>query len=147
MDAFEQLIGEWHAEGIIPAEPPMRILVEAKIERLGTFIVLMSKGEPAEMPDTVSIIGGAPSGEPQPMRYFDSRGVERLYLTTVEGSMWRIWRAPGEDWTGRNGPGFDQRFFGEISSDGRAIAGRWERRTGGGGDRWELDFRIDYVRR
>jgi len=49
----------------------MKISVEAKIERLGEFIVLSSAGEPAEVPDSVSIIGGAPDGEPQPMHYFE----------------------------------------------------------------------------
>jgi len=33
-----------------------------------------SVGEPAEVPDSVSIIGGAPDGEPQPMHYFNARG-------------------------------------------------------------------------
>jgi hypothetical protein len=74
MKDFEPLIGEWHGEGEVPMEPPMKISVEEKIERLGKFIVISSVGEPAEMPASVSIIGGAPDGEPQPMHYFDSRG-------------------------------------------------------------------------
>ena len=31
--------------------------------------LISSVGEPAEMPDSVSIIGGAPEGDPQPMHY------------------------------------------------------------------------------
>ena len=81
------------------------------------------------------------------MHYFDSRGVKRLFMTTVDGATWRIWRAPGEDWNGPDGPGFNQRFIGEISADGRSIDGRWERGLGEAGDRWELDFPIGYVRR
>jgi hypothetical protein len=146
MKEFEPLIGEWHGEGEFP-DPPMRMSVEATIERFGEFLVFRSAGEPAEMPDTLSIIGGAAPGEPQPMYYFDSRGVKRLFLTTVEGSTWRIWRAPGEDWKGPDGPGFNQRFIGEISADGRRIEARWERGTGDAGDRWELDFPMTYVRR
>jgi len=146
MKEFEPLIGEWHGDGEFP-DPPMRISVEATIERFGEFLVFRSDGEPAEMPDTLSIIGGAAPGEPQPMYYFDSRGVKRLFLTTVEGSTWRIWRAPGEDWKGPDGPGFNQRFIGEISADGRRIEARWERGTGDAGDRWELDFPMTYVRR
>src|SRR2546423_1618225 len=87
-------------------------------------------GEPGEMPDSVSIIGGAPDGEPQPMHYFDSRGVKRLFMTAFEGSTWKIWRAPAEDWKGPDGPGFNQRFIGEISADGKTIEGRWERASG-----------------
>src|SRR4026209_981857 len=136
MKELEPLVGEWHAEGEIPGEPPTKVTVDATIERMGAFMVFRSTGQPAEMPTTLSVIGGAPDGERQPMHYFDSRGVKRLYLTTVEGSTWRIWTAPGEDWNGPDGPGFNQRFIGEISADGRTIDGRWERglgETGGGG--------------
>jgi len=147
MKEFEPLIGAWHGEGSIPIEPPMTISVLATVERLGEFIVFRSAGEPAEVPDNISIIGGAPDGEPQPMHYFDDRGVERLYLTTIQGSTWTIWRAPGEDWHGPHGPGFNQRFIGEISADGSTIVARWERGMGNAGDRWEMDFPITYVRR
>jgi hypothetical protein len=130
MKDFEPLIGEWHGEGEIPMEPPMKVSVEAKVRRLGAFIVFSSVGEPAQVPDSVSIIGGAAEGEPQPMHYFDDRGVKRLYMMALDGSIWTIWRAPGEDWNGPHGPGFNQRFIGEISADGKAIAGRWERGMG-----------------
>ena len=94
MKEFEPLIGEWHGEGEIPVDPPMKISAEAKIERLGEFIVFSSVGEPAEVPDSISIIGGAPDGEPQPMHYFDcSRGQaavpdgpRRLHLEDLAGA-------------------------------------------------------------
>jgi len=147
MKEFEPLIGEWHGEGEIPMEPPMKISEEAKIERLGELIVFSSVGEPREMPDSVSIIGGAPDGEPQPMHYFDSRGVKRLYMTALEASTWRIWRAPGAAWNGPHGPGLNPRLIGELSADGKTIKGRWERGRGNAGDQWEIDFPIDYVRK
>ena len=147
MKDFQALIGEWHGEGEVPMEPPMKISVEAKLERLGEFIVMRSVGEPAEMPDSVSIIGGAPDGEPQPMHYFDSRGVKRRFMMALEGSTWKIWRAPGEDWKGPDGPGFNQRFIGEISADGKTIEGRWERGMGDAGDEWGIDFPINYFRK
>src|SRR6266567_5951154 len=147
MKKFEPLIGEWHAEGEIPMEPPMKISEEAKIERLGKFIVFRAVAEPAEVPDSISIIGGAPEGEPEPMHYFDERGVKRLYLTSVEGSTWKIWRAPGEDWNVPHGPGFNQRFIGDISADGATIEARWERSMGDAGDQWEIDFPLTYVRK
>jgi hypothetical protein len=145
MPAFERLIGTWHGEGDFP-DPPMHLVSDATFERLGDFVIFRSKGQPAEVPDTLSIIGGAPEGEPQPMHYFDSRGVQRLFLTTIEGSTWRIWRAPGEDWNGPDGPGFNQRWIAEISADGSTIDGRWERGLGPTGDAWELDFPMTYVR-
>jgi hypothetical protein len=146
MKQFDPLVGEWHGEGEMPIDPPMKISVEAKISRLGKFIVFSTLAKPVEVPDSVSIIGGAPEGEPQPMHYFDSRGVKRLFMMAVEGSTLKIWRAPGEDWNGPDGPGFNQRFSGEISPDGKKITGRWERGMGDAGDRWEIDFPINYVR-
>ena len=146
MHGLEPLIGQWRGDGTIPTDPPMKVSADVTIERFGAFIVMRSRGEPAEMPSSISIIGGAPEGEPQPMHYFDDRGVQRLFLTAVEDSTWRIWRAPGEDWNGPDGPGFNQRFIGEIAADGTTIAGRWERGMGDAGDVWELDFPIDYVR-
>ena len=143
---FDSLIGEWHAEGEMPIEPPVKITVEAKIERMGEFIVFGTTGEPAAVPDTLSIIGGAPEGEPQPMHYFDSRGVKRLFMVALDGSTLNIWRAPDEDWNGPDGPGFNQRFIGEISADGNTIDGRWERGLGEAGDQWVLDFPLTYVR-
>jgi hypothetical protein len=147
MKAFERLIGEWHGEGEIPIDPPMKISQEATIERLGKFILFRTVGEPAELPDSVAIIGGAPDGAPQPMHYFDSRGVKRMFMTALVGSTWTMWRAPGEDWNGPDGPGFNQRFIGEISADSRRIEGRWERGLGDAGDKWEIDFPITYVRK
>ena len=55
--------------------PATKEFEEAKIERLGKFIVFSAVSEPEEVPASVSIIGGAPAGEPQPMHNFDSRGV------------------------------------------------------------------------
>ena len=148
MNEFEPLIGEWHGEGEIPIEPPMKVSLETKIERLGRFIVISTTvRRPAEMPDSVSIIGGAPDGEPQPMHYFDARGIKRMFVMSLAGSTWKMWRAPGEDWNGPDGPGFNQRFIGEISADGKAIDGGWERGMGEAGDKWEIDVRINYVRK
>ena len=147
MKEFQPLIGEWRAEGEIPLDPPMKVSGAAKIERLGELIVFSAVAEPVEVPDSVSIIGGAPNGEPQPMHYFDSRGVKRLYMTALEGSTWKIWRAPGEDWNGPQGPGFNQRFIGKISADGKTIEARWERGMGTAGDEWEIDFPLKYYRK
>jgi len=143
---FERLMGRWHGEGSIPIERPMQISVDATVEPLGAFVVFRSAGEPAEVPDSLSVIGGAPDGKPQPMHYFDERGVRRHYLTTLDGSTWKIWLAPDYDWNGPDGPGFNQRFIGEVSPDGNRIVGRWERGLGPAGDAWELDFPLTYVR-
>src|SRR4029078_10494639 len=111
MKQFEPLIGRWHGEGTIPIDPPMAISVDATVEPLGAFIVFRSVAGPAEGPDNVSIIGGALEGDPQPMHYFDERGVKRLYLTAIDGSTWTIWTAPGEDLHCPGRPGFTQRLI------------------------------------
>ena len=147
MKEFDPLIGEWRVEGEIPIDPPMKVSGEAKIERLGTLIVFSLVSEPVEVPDSISIIGGAADGDPQPVHYFDSRGVKRMFLMALDGSTWKMWRAPGEDWNGPGGPGFNQRFIGEISSDSKTIKARWERGMGDAGDEWELDFPITYFRK
>ena len=146
MNQFEPLIGEWRTEGEIPIDPPLKISGTTTIEPLGAFIVIRTVGEPVEVPDSISIVGGAPEDEAQPMHYFDSRGVQRLYLTSVKGSTWTVSRAPGEDWNGPQGPGFNQRFIGDISPDGKSINGRWERGMGDAGDQWETDFPMTYSR-
>ena len=64
MKQFDRLIGEWHVEGEIPIEPPMRVSGESKLERLGAFIVFSSVAERADVPDSLSVIGGAPNDEP-----------------------------------------------------------------------------------
>ncbi len=147
MKDFEALVGAWHGEGEMAIDPPIKLSEEVTIERLGEFIVFRTLGEPAELPDSIAMIGGAPAGEPQPMHYFDSRGVKRMFVMAIEGSTWKMWRDPGEDWNGPDGPGFNQRFIGEISADGRTIEGRWERGMGEAGDEWEIDFPITYVRK
>ena len=58
---FERLIGKWHGEGEIPVEPPLKVSAEVKIERLGKLLVFSSAGQPADMPASLSIIGGAPA--------------------------------------------------------------------------------------
>ena len=145
MQEFERLIGAWHGEGDFPGDPPLHMSADATIERLGAFLVFRVEAEPKELPGSISVIGGGQDGEPQPMHYFDSRGVRRSYLTTVEGSTWRIWFAPDYDWQGPDGPGFDQRWVAELSADGGSIDGRWERKPPGATD-WELDFPMRYVR-
>ena len=146
MDVFDRLIGHWLGRREVPAEPPIPLTVDTTIERLGDFIVIRSVGEPAEVPDTLSVVGGAPRRRTTAHALLRLAGVKRRFLTTLDGSTWTIWRAPGEDWNGPDGPGFNQRFIGEISPDGDTIDGRWERGLGDAGDEWEIDFPITYRR-
>ena len=51
------------------------------------------------------------------MHYFDSRGVFRIYETSIEEKAWR-WR--------RLVPGFSQRFTGTFADGGSTIVGQSE---------------------
>jgi hypothetical protein len=64
-------------------------------------------------------------------RYFDSRGVSRVYALGAEAGVWRSWR----DW-----PAFSQRFAGAFSADGITIAGVVELCQDG--TTWEEDLRL-----
>ena len=147
MDAVEgmqQLIGTWESSGEMHVDgQTLRPRGKTTFERLGAFLVMRAEVQPQEFPDSVSIIGGGEPGQAAPMHYFDERGVRRQYLTHVEGNLWTVWRAD-DSW--RESPGFNQRFRGEISPDGQRIVGAWERGLGEHGDRWEVDFELQYRR-
>ena len=61
---------------------------------------------------------------------------------TMTGSSWTLLRTESD----LSALSFAQRFVGEISDDGRAVDGRWEK-SHDGGDTWELDFRVHLERR
>ena len=101
----------------------------------GRGIILRSTSEPAEVP-----------GQPLDHRRCARRRAAADALLRCprrqaavpdddrRSSTWTIWRAPDEDWNGPDGPGFNQRFIGELSADGTTIDGRWERGMGDAGD-------------
>ena len=83
------------------------------------------------------MVGLDRGGEGFTQRYFDSRGVARLYSmpsATASGSCCetRPDCSPLDFW---------QRFSGEFSADGGTIRGRRETRNGSS---WERDFDLTY---
>ena len=143
---MKPLFGVWDLSGaLIVDDRTIKVTGRATIEPFGELVVVRSTLDPPEFPDTLSIIDGDGDGDAEParMHYFDTRGVIRAYLTTVTAGVWTIWRAD-ESW--RASPGFNQRYVGTIAPDGSRITGGWERGLGDAGDRWEVDFRLDYTR-
>ena len=67
--------------------------------------------------------------------YADDRGVSRIYQMSLADRAWLLWREQD---------GFNQRFEGRFSRDGRTIEGRWEKAVDGGP--WTLDFELAYRR-
>jgi hypothetical protein len=70
------------------------------------------------------------------MHYYDSRGVFRLYETSIDATTWRFWR---------DDPGFSQRFVGTFVDAGDTIVGRSQ--IDRGGEHWTDDLAITYRRR
>jgi hypothetical protein len=123
-DAFDPLIGEWEVE--VPAFGGHGRTI---FERLGAF-VLQRSIVPDPGPDSVSIIGDGV------VNYFDARGVKRIYQTSLDGRVWKIWRDDPDD--------FSQRFSGTLAEDGRTISAAWEKCMDG--KTWEFDFEMIYTR-
>jgi hypothetical protein len=70
------------------------------------------------------------------VNYFDSRGVKRIYQTSLDGRVWKIWRDDPDD--------FSQRFSGTLAEDGRTISAAWEKCMDG--ETWEFDFEMIYTK-
>lgn len=99
------------------------------------FLVQRWRTDEPAAPDGVAVLGFDEAAGGLVQHYFDSRGVARVYRTSLEDGVWRLWR---------DAPGFDQRYFGTLSDDGATIAGAWETRTEG--ESWEHDFDLTYTR-
>jgi hypothetical protein len=99
---------------------------------VGTWTTEATHPSVPGFPDSISIIGftdrdrvdpalsidPTAAGKPQLlMRYFDSRGVFRVYEVSIDDESWRLWRYA---------TGFSQRFTGRFADGGNTIAGRWQ---------------------
>ena len=140
LESFDALVGEWAIE-MKPSqhvsEPtPGRMTIEwLRGERV---MVQRSKAEDPVFPESVAVFMADDESGSLAMHYFDSRGVARVYRTSFEDGLWKIWRSA-------RGPGdFDQRFDGRLSDDGTTIEASWSK-TGSDGS-WELDFELTYTR-
>ncbi|AWS47997.1 hypothetical protein [Streptosporangium sp. 'caverna'] len=84
---------------------------------------------------TTTVIGLDDATEEFTVLYADARGVYRVYRMTFADGVWTMWR---------EAPGFNQRFTGTLSADGRAVDARWE--MSADGVTWNLDFELTYTR-
>jgi hypothetical protein len=135
LDSLDPLVGAWAMEGSHPFYPEARVSGHATFEWLKgkSFLVQRWDVDNADFPGGIAIIGyDEPTGN-FTVRYFDSRGVARLYYMSLHDGIWREWR---ED------PGFSQRFSGTFADNGNTIMGRWEKSVDGA--TWEHDFDLTY---
>ncbi|MDA8369522.1 MAG: hypothetical protein M0026_06595 [Nocardiopsaceae bacterium] len=130
LQGLDALVGEWEVE--VPA--PGGVGGRTAFEWLdgGFFLVQRWTIDHAEAVNGIAVIG-AEAGGGLKQRYFDSRGVHRVYEMGLDGGVWRLWRSS---------PGFSQRFTGRFADGGETIEGVWEKSAGGA--HWERDFAMVY---
>jgi hypothetical protein len=132
LEQFAALVGEWQMEA--PQFPGGRGRAVFEWIEGGAYLVQRSYA-PDPAPDSTWIVGADDADDTCTALYHDERGVWRVYRTSLEDRVWRVWRAA---------PGFSQRFAGALSEDGRTIRSAWEASTDG--STWKHDFDLIYTR-
>ena len=141
------LIGAWTMEAVFPSSSPAAGMAVEGVARTvfeylpgEQFVIQRWEVPHPQAPDGIAVIGwdGARGGLVQ--HYFDSRGVARLYDTSLEDGVWRLSRTAA-DFSPLD---FAQRFRGTFDDDGRTLRGAWE--TSPDGAAWEHDFELIYHR-
>jgi hypothetical protein len=144
LDHFEALIGVWEMEAsfragyFAPGSPPVTNrggLTTFEWLEGKHFVVQRFVNEHPAAPSGIAIIGAGHEPERLQQHYYDSRGVSRVYGTSLEGGIWRLWRET---------TGFWQRYTGLISEDLERIEGRWEGSRDGRD--WTHDFDLTYIK-
>ncbi|GAA4471554.1 hypothetical protein [Phytohabitans houttuyneae] len=143
LDRLDALLGEWDTEAVFdagflgPDSAEMRAAGRTSFEWLDgrRFLIQRIGNEHPAFPRAVAVIGAGPERDTFTQRYYDSRGVERLYQMSFDGREWKLWR---------EAPGFSQRYSGLLSPDGGTITGAWE--ASADGREWRHDFRLTHTR-
>jgi len=145
LDRLDGLIGEWDMEASFeagyfgPGSPALTAGGgQTTFEWLEGRFFLTQRfvNEHPDAPSGIALIGAGAEPASFVQRYYDSRGVERVYQMTLDGGLWKLWR---------EAPGFCQRYTGQISDDGDTITGAWE--FSPDGQAWRHDFGLTYLRR
>ena len=136
---LDVLVGEWTQQITGHGDPTGTMTFEWA---LGDRYLVQRSTLPPPFPESLGLVEyDEPAGEFR-QHYFDSRGVSRVYLMTLSGSEWGLWRTEADF----SELSFAQRFLGTISDDGRSVDGRWEQ-SHDGGLTWEHDFAVRLERR
>lgn len=139
--ALEPLIGDWEVEPVVAGRSLGAGRTRFEWIESGAFLVQRSDAEVPEWAEnsplpTTCIVGLDEETGGFTMLYADSRSVSRVYQMTLADGRWTIWR---------DAPGFNQRYIGTLSADGRTISGAWE--FSPDGQSWSIDFELNYLRR
>ena len=128
---LEVLVGKWTSASRKYPDGRGRMTV-APTEG-GKYLRIEAQVDDPRFPVSTQVVGGDEASDQYTSLYHDSRGVHRVYHMTVALGVWKIWR---------EAPGFNQRYTGQISGDGKTIAGQWE--FSEDGSKWEVDFDLSY---
>jgi hypothetical protein len=137
LDGWERFIGTWATEGAHPLLPGEPIRGISTFEWLDgrRFVIWRAQYEHPQIPDAITVVGA--SDGRLSMHYFDTRGVHRVYLASLDEAVWSYWRdAPPPD--------LSQRFTGTFGAGGDTITGRGQMSRDG--TTWEDDLALDYRR-
>jgi hypothetical protein len=140
LDALEPFIGQWKmTAGFAPntSDAPHALTT---FEWLAgrRFLIQRWEVEHPDAPDGIAIIGFDSTNAGYLQRYFDSRGVARVYDMGFANNMWTLQRIAEH-------PDFSQRFSGQFSEDASSIAGGWEI-SKDNGSHWSADFDLTYTK-
>jgi hypothetical protein len=133
--AFDRLVGEWRVEATHPMLPATVVTGRTTYEWLDgeRFLIQRSSMDHPDFPDSISVVGVV--DDELAARYFDSRGVFRIYRIAMEGDTLRMWR---------DHPGFSQRLEAKLSDDGTTLAGVWQ--LSRDDETWDDDLAITFTR-
>jgi hypothetical protein len=137
LQGWHRFIGRWETKGAHPMLPGESIRGTSTFEWLDgqQFVIWRSHFDHPEIPDAITLVG-VTDGQLS-MHYFDSRGVYRVYSSSLDQTTWRYWRdAPPPD--------LSQRFIGTFGDDGNMITGRGQ--LSKDGHTWEDDLDLNYQR-
>jgi hypothetical protein len=135
--SLDRLVGEWVMEGTHPFDLTITVRGRVTFEWLEghAFLIEHWSVEHPDFPNGIAILGYDEATGNLRQHYFDSRGVARIYNTSLSDGVWRLWR---------DDPGFSQRFVGTFADNGNTIMGRWKRSTDSSA--WEHDFNLKYAK-
>jgi hypothetical protein len=133
---LRRLIGTWRLDGIFTGgkeEMTERGTVSFRWLVKDALVVVRSNTRVA--PKSVAVIGADDTFNAFTMMYCDARDVVRRYEMTLDARRWTLRRKQR---------GFQQRFVGRFSRNGRKIVATWEKSADG--RRWMKDFDLTYTR-
>lgn len=140
LESLGMLVGEWNIEITsmsFYADPSAVARGQSSFNWLegGAFLRQRSEIQNSDFPRSIAILGLDDAARTYIMLYSDSREVSRIYLMSLSGGVWKLWR---------DFPGFSQRFTGTFSDANNTINASWEKSSDD--SNWEHDFDVTYTR-